>query len=447
MEFIERTLPWSAEAEVAVLGSMFMDNNVISDVAPRLAGDDFYMPRNNELYEAMIDLYNLGTPIEMVTLVEHLKLRGSFDRIGGLEYVAEVMSATVTSANVKYYTKIIEEKSTLRKLIKACGEIEAEAFGGESEVEEIVSNAEQAIFNIIENRNTRDFEHIKSLLEQSLEKIEELSEKSEQVTGVYTGFADLDRMTAGFQPSDLILIAARPSMGKTSFALNIAQNAAVMRNTPVAVFSLEMSGVQLATRMLSAQAMISSTKIRNGDLRDNDWVEVTRAMEPLCNAPIYIDDSSGITVTEIAAKCRRLKLEKGLGMIVIDYLQLMRGSRRSENRQTEVAEISRSLKILAKELDVPVVTLSQLSRGPESRADHRPMLSDLRESGAIEQDADVVMFLYRDDYYNEETEERNVAECILAKHRNGEVGKVKLAWLAEYTKFSNYTGGHRDGEW
>ena len=444
MEFIERTLPWSAEAEVAVLGSMFMDNNVISDVAPRLTGDDFYMPRNNELYEAMIDLYNLGTPIEMVTLIEHLKLRGSFDRIGGLEYVAEVMSATVTSANVKYYTKIIEEKSTLRKLIKACGEIEAAAFGGESEVEEIVSNAEQAIFNIIENRNTRDFEHIKSLLEQSLEKIEELSEKSEQVTGVYTGFSDLDRMTAGFQPSDLILIAARPSMGKTSFALNIAQNAAVMRNTPVAVFSLEMSGVQLATRMLSAQAMISSTKIRNGDLRDNDWVEVTRAMEPLCNAPIYIDDSSGITVTEIAAKCRRLKLEKGLGMIVIDYLQLMRGSRRSENRQNEVAEISRSLKILAKELDVPVVTLSQLSRGPESRADHRPMLSDLRESGAIEQDADVVMFLYRDDYYNEETEERNVAECILAKHRNGEVGKVKLAWLAEYTKFSNYTGGYQD---
>ena len=441
MDFIERQMPWSKEAEVSVLGSMFMDNNVIPDVALQLAGDDFYMPRNKEIYDAMVDLYNLGMPIDMVTLIEHLKLRGSFDRIGGIEYVAEVMSETVTSANVKYYTKIIEEKSTLRKIIKACGEAEAAAFSGEATTEKVVSDAQQAIYNIIEGRRARGLVHIKDLLNESVAKIEEVAKNPEPVTGVYSGFTDLDRMTAGFQPSDLIILAARPGKGKTSFAINIAQNAAVIKDVPVAVFSLEMSGVQLATRMLSSQAMLSATKIKTGNLRDNDWVKIGNAMEPLCNAPIYIDDTPGITISEISTKCRRLALQKGLGMIVIDYLQLMTsgGGRRNENRQVEVAEFSRALKILAKDLSVPVITLAQLSRDIEKRADKRPMLSDLRESGAIEQDADMVMFLHRDDD-PDEAEEPNVAKCIIAKHRNGEPGEVKLTWHAEYTRFFNYTG-------
>jgi len=422
---------------------MFMDNNVITDIAPKLSGGDFYLARNRELFEAMMDLHNIGTPIEPVTLVEHLKLRGSFERIGGLEYVTEVMSATVTSANVKYYAKIIEEKSVLRRLIKACGEIEGAAFGGEASVEEIVSDAEKLIFNISQNRVTNDLVHIESLIKESYEKLEELSKNSERITGVYTGFSELDDKTAGFQPSDLIIIAARPGMGKTSFVLNIAQNAAVAKKTAVAVFSLEMSGVQLATRMLSSQAMVSGSRLKRGDLRPDDWVSISNAMDQLCNAPIYIDDTAGISVGEIASKCRRLK---NLGMVVIDYLQLMSGRGRNENRLAEVSGISKDLKALAKDLNVPVIALSQLSREPEKRANKKPMLADLRESGTIEQDADMVMFLYRDEYYsnredydNEEQESPNSAECIIAKHRNGELADIRLMWNAEYTKFYDPT--------
>ena len=441
-ELFTRVMPFSNEAEQSVLGAMFLDMERIPDVIEAVRADDFYLPRNKELFEAMMDIYSVGKPIDLVTLLDQLTLRGSLASIGGPDYILEVTATLPTTANVKHYVRIVEEKSTLRKLIRAAAELSDQCYSQTEEVETVLELAERSIFDITQSRLTKGFTHIKTLLGQNLDKLAELADHKTETTGVPTGFSDLDRITVGLQPSDLILVAARPAMGKSSFAINIAQHAAVKNRSPIALFTLEMSDIQVAARMLASEAMVSGESLKKGNIADADWGKLAEAIDVLSNSPIYIDDTSGISPAEIGAKCRRLKMEHGLGLVVIDYLQLMAGSRRTDNRQQEISEISRSLKVLAKDLNVPIIALSQLNRAPEARTNHRPMLSDLRESGAIEQDADIVMFLYRDDYYNEESEEPNTAECIIAKHRNGEVGTVKLAWIKEYTKFADLAVGY-----
>lgn len=437
METIGRIPPHNIEAEQAVLGCMLLDADIIPTVTELIRSEDFYREDHREICEAILDITEKAGPIDIITVSEQLQLRGTLDQAGGLDYLASIAGAVPTTANAKHYAKIVEEKSLLRKLIKASSEIAAMSFDASDEAVYVLDKAEKSIFDILQKRSTQGFTHIKDVLLDTFNRLEELYNSKSYITGIPTGFTDLDLKTAGLQNSDLILIAARPGMGKTAMALNIAQYAAVQKHVPVAIFNLEMSKDQLVNRMLSSEVMVDSQKMRTGKLEDDDWNKIAQALAPLSEAPIYIDDTPGISVMDIRAKCRRLKLEKNLGLVVIDYLQLMQGRGRSENRQQEVSEISRSLKILAKELNVPVVTMSQLSRGPESRNDHRPMLSDLRESGAIEQDADIVMFLYRDDYYNAETEKKNIAEVIIAKHRNGSTGTIELRWFGEYTKFAN----------
>ena len=375
--------------------------------------------------------------MDIITVSEQLKARGTLDKVGGLEYIAYLADSVPTTANVKHYVSIVEEKSILRKLIRAATEIIDMSYGPVEDIAAVLDRAEKSIFDILKKRSSKGYYHVKEILVETFNKLEELYNLKEHITGVPSGFIDLDYKTSGFQNSDLILIAARPSMGKTAFALNIAQYAAVYKKVPVAIFSLEMSKEQLVNRILCSEALVDSQKMKTGNLDDEDWDKIARALGPLSEAPIYIDDTPGMSVMEIRAKCRRLKLEKNLGLVIIDYLQLMQGRTRTENRQQEISEISRALKILAKEINVPVITLSQLSRAPETRADHRPVLSDLRESGAIEQDADLVMFIYRDDYYRPETDKKNIAEIIIAKHRNGSTGTVELVWLGQYTKFAN----------
>ncbi len=433
-----RIPPQSLEAEQSVLGSMLIDKEVVPVVMEILKPEDFYRPDHKEIYDVIIELFDRAQPIDLITVSERLKLHGKLELVGGLEYLTNIATEVPTTANVKHYAKIVEEKALLRKLIKASSDIVDLGYSASEEVSYILDKAEQNIFDILQKRSSQGFVPIKDVLVDTFSKLEELYNNSGNITGIPTGFADLDFKTSGLHNSDLILIAARPAMGKTAFALNLAQNAAVHSNVPVAVFSLEMSREQLVNRMLCSEAMVDSNRMKTGKLEDNDWQKVAKALGPLSEAPIFIDDTPGVSITEIRAKCRRLKLEHNLGLVIIDYLQLMQGSRsKSENRQQEISEISRSLKILAKEINVPVITLSQLSRAPEARTDHRPILSDLRESGAIEQDADIVMFLYRDDYYNPETEKKNIAELILAKHRNGSTGTVELVWLGQYTKFAN----------
>ncbi len=432
-----RIPPHNIEAEQAVLGCMLLDSDVIPTITELIRSEDFYRDDHREICEAILDLTEKAGPVDIITVSEQLQLRGTLDAIGGLEYLTNITDAVPTTANARHYAKIVEEKSLLRKLIKASSDIAGMSYDASEEAAFVLDRAEKSIFDILEKRSTQGFTHIKDVLLDTFNRLEELYNSKSFVTGVPTGFTDLDFKTAGLQNSDLILIAARPGMGKTAMGLNIAQYAAVQRHVPVAIFNLEMSKDQLVNRMLSSEVMVDSQRMRTGKLEDDDWNKVAQALAPLSEAPIYIDDTPGVSVMDIRAKCRRLKLEKNLGLVVIDYLQLMQGRGRVESRQQEVSEISRSLKILAKELQVPVVTLSQLSRGPESRTDHRPMLSDLRESGAIEQDADIVMFLYRDDYYNPDTEKKNVAEVIIAKHRNGSTGTVELRWFGEYTKFAN----------
>ena len=432
-----RIPPHNIEAEQAVLGCMLLDSDVIPTITELIRSEDFYRDDHREICEAILDLTEKAGPVDIITVSEQLQLRGTLDAIGGLEYLTNITDAVPTTANARHYAKIVEEKSLLRKLIKASSDIAGMSYDASEEAAFVLDRAEKSIFDILEKRSTQGFTHIKDVLLDTFNRLEELYNSKSFVTGVPTGFTDLDFKTAGLQKSDLILIAARPGMGKTAMGLNIAQYAAVQRHVPVAIFNLEMSKDQLVNRMLSSEVMVDSQRMRTGKLEDDDWNKVAQALAPLSEAPIYIDDTPGVSVMDIRAKCRRLKLEKNLGLVVIDYLQLMQGRGRVESRQQEVSEISRSLKILAKELQVPVVTLSQLSRGPESRTDHRPMLSDLRESGAIEQDADIVMFLYRDDYYNPDTEKKNVAEVIIAKHRNGSTGTVELRWFGEYTKFAN----------
>jgi len=432
-----RVPPHNIEAEQSVLGCMLLDKEVVPSIAEILKTEDFYREDHREIYDAIMDLFQRAEPIDLITVSEQLKQRGTLENVGGLEYLTNIATSVPTTANAKHYAGIVEEKALLRKLIKTSSEIINMGYEASEEVAILLDKAEKNIFDIIQGRNTQGFSHIKDVLVDTFNHLEKLYNNKGFVTGIPTGFTDLDYKTAGLQNSDLILVAARPAMGKTSFALNIAQHAAIHSNIPVAIFSLEMSKEQLVSRILCSEVMIDSHKMKIGKLEDDDWQKMARALGPLSEAPIYIDDTPGLSVMDIRAKCRRLKLEKGLGLVVIDYLQLMQGRGKSENRQQEISEISRSLKILAKEINIPVITLSQLSRAPEARADHRPMLSDLRESGAIEQDADLVMFLYRDDYYNPDTEKKNIAEVIIAKHRSGSTGTVELRWFGEYTKFVN----------
>ena len=430
--------PHDIEAEQAVIGSMLTDSDAVTSAIEVLKPEDFYREDNKEIYEAILNLYNRSEPIDIITVKAELESMGKFEKVGGLEYLAELPDKVPTTANAMKYIKIVEEKSTLRRLIKTANEIIELGYSPTEEVDDIMEGAEKKIFNIMQEKNQKGYSPLKDVLVESFTKLEELYNRKQHITGVPSGFIELDYRTAGFHGSDLVLIAARPAMGKTAFALNIATYAAVKANIPVAVFSLEMSKEQLVNRILCSEAMVDSNKVRTGKLEEDDWTKLAEAIGPLSEAEMYIDDTPGINIMEIRAKCRKLKLEKNIGLVVIDYLQLIQGTnKRGGSREQEISEISRSLKILAKELNIPVIALSQLSRAAEQRPDHRPMLSDLRESGAIEQDADIVMFLYRDDYYNEDSEKKNIAEVIIAKHRGGSTGTVELLWLGNYTKFVN----------
>ena len=430
--------PHDDDAEQAVLGSMLTDNDAVMAAVEVLKEDAFYREDNKIIYQAILNLYSKSEPIDIITLKDELESMGKFEQVGGFEYLASLPDKVPTTANVQKYIKIVEEKSVLRNLIKTANEIIELGYNPTEDVEDIMDGAEKKIFDIMQSKNTKSYTPIKDVLVESFTNLEKLYNQKQHVTGVPTQFYDLDDKTAGLHGSELILVAARPAMGKTAFALNIATNAALRANVPVAIFSLEMSKDQLVNRMLCSEAMVDSNKVRTGKLDEEDWTKLAEAIGPLSEAGVYIDDTPGISVMEIRTKCRKLKMEKNIGLVVIDYLQLISGSnKRNGSREQEISEISRSLKVLAKELNVPVIALSQLSRAVEQRDDHRPMLSDLRESGAIEQDADIVMFLYRDDYYNKESAEKDIAEVIIAKQRGGSTGTVKLYWMGNYTKFVN----------
>ncbi|MDF2587289.1 MAG: replicative helicase [Anaerocolumna sp.] len=435
--FIKRVLPNSAEAEQSVIGSMIMDKDAIVAASEIVTGEDFYQQRYGVLFDAMIELFNEGQPVDLITLQNKLKEKDVPPEICSLEFIRDLITAVPTSANVKYYANIVKEKSTLRNLIKVTEGITNECYLDKEKVETILETTEKKIFDVVQKRNTGDFVSIKEIVFKSLESIESAAKNKGSVTGVSTGFYDLDYKTAGLQPSDLILIAARPSMGKTAFVLNIAEHAVMRSNVTTAIFSLEMSKDQLVKRIMAMHSKVDSQSIRTGDLSDEDWLKLVESARAIGNSNLIIDDTSSISIGELRSKCRKFKLEHNLGLVIIDYLQLMSGSKKSESRQQEISEISRSLKGLAREINAPIIALSQLSRAVEQRPDKRPMLSDLRESGAIEQDADVVMFIYRDDYYNRDSEDAGISEIIIGKQRNGPVGTVKLAWLSQYTKFAN----------
>jgi replicative DNA helicase len=434
---LERMPPQSIEAEQAVLGSLMVTADGITRVVDVLQPEYFYRKAHQVIYAAMMDLYEKSEPIDIVTISQYLKDEDKLDHVGGRQYITDLALAVATTANLEYYAKTVEEKALLRQLIKSGTEIVQSAYE-ETDATVAIDKAEHLIFGLAERRNLQQLVHIKHIVESSFQKIEQRYEQRDALSGAPSGFYDLDAMTSGFQPSDLVIIAARPSMGKTAFVLNIAQHMATDANVPVAVFSLEMSREQLVMRMLCAEAAIDANRLRTGNLHSNDWTQLAMAMGRLGEAPIFIDDSAMVTANEIRAKCRRLKAEnKGLGLIVIDYIQLMQGRKQTDNRQQEVSEISRALKQLARELSCPVLALSQLSRAVEARQNKRPMLSDLRESGSIEQDADLVMFIYRDEYYNPESDKRGEAEIIIAKQRNGPVGTVDLLFQSSVTKFLN----------
>lgn len=438
-----KSSPQSIEAEKSVLGSMMIDKNVIVQAAEALSADDFYRDSHKYIFKSIVEMYQKDEPIDEITLLEYLKSTDRLDKAGGISYITEIGSSVLTTANVKSYIKIVEDKATLRKLIGSSTKIIESCYNNQDDVEKVIDMAEKKIFDLAEKKNSSDFEPLSNILERGFEQIEALFNNKGEVTGVGSGFKDLDDLTSGFQKGDMVLIAARPSMGKTTFALNIAEHAALREGKSVVIFSLEMSKEQLAYKLLCSEANVDMLKLRTGNLEDKDWENIARASGPLSSAKIYIDDTAGVSIMEMRSKCRRLKMEYGVDLILIDYLQLMSGSG-EESRQQEVSEISRNIKAIAKEMQCPVIALSQLSRAPEQRADHRPMLSDLRESGSIEQDADLVMFLYRDEYYNKETEEKNVAECIIAKQRNGPVGTVKLAWIGQFSKFGNLEHNYRE---
>ena len=434
---IKRVLPHSVEAEQSVIGSMIMDRDAIMTASEVITSEDFYQSQYGVLFDAMLELYNEGKPVDLVTLQERLREKDVPPEISSLEFVRDLLDAVPTSANVRHYATIVQEKSMLRKLIKVNEDIANTCYLAREKTEDILEETEKKIFDLLQYRSTGDFVPIKQVVLNALDKIEKAFKNKGTVTGIPTGFIDLDYKTSGFQPSDLILIAARPSMGKTAFVLNVAQHMAFKEGKTVAIFSLEMSKEQLVNRLFSLESKVDSQALRTGNLTDEDWAKLIEGAAVVGKSNLIIDDTPGISIAELRSKCRKFKLEHDLGIIIIDYLQLMSGGKHSESRQQEISEISRSLKAVARELNVPVVALSQLSRAVEQRPDHRPMLSDLRESGAIEQDADVVMFLYRDDYYNKDTDKKNIAEVIIAKQRNGPIGTVELVWLPNYTKFAN----------
>ena len=437
MEDNTRIPPHSVEAEQSVLGSILLDKDAMISVSETLIPEDFYKEAHRVIYECMLKLYNNQSEIDLITLADELRDQGYLDDIGGIAYITSLSTIVPTTSNIKYYINIVKEKSISRQLISAANDIINLGYDSSTKVEDVLENAEKKIFDISQERTTNDFQPINQVLTETLSMLEKLYEEKSDVTGLTTGFRDLNKKINGLQRSDLLLIAARPAMGKTAFALNLVQNAALKGDASVAVFSLEMSKEQLVQRMAAAQSSVELKKIKTGTLAANDWPRITDGMAVLSGAKIHIDDTPGIKISELRSKCRKLKIEKGLDLVLIDYLQLMEGEGHNESRQQEIAKISRSLKILAKELDCPVVALSQLSRAPEQRADHRPMLSDLRESGSIEQDADIVMFLYRDEYYNPDTERKNIGEVIVAKNRHGETGTVELVWFGEIQKFAD----------
>ena len=435
---IKRVLPHSVEAEQSVIGSMLMDREAIIAASEMITGDDFYQHQYGVMFESMVELFKEGKQVDLVTLQDRLKEKDVPPEVSSLDFVREILTTVPTSANVKHYAQIVQEKAVLRRLIRVNEEIANSCYAGKDSLEHILAHTEKSIFDLLQSRNSGEFVPIRQVALNVLEKIEQAAKTNDTVTGIPTGFIDLDYRTSGFQPSDFILIAARPSMGKTAFVLNVVEHVAVKKQYPCMVFSLEMSKEQLVNRMLSMESNVDSQKLRTGSLTDADWDAVIEGVGTIGNSKLLIDDTPGISIMELRSKCRKVKLEFGLSLVIIDYLQLMSGSGKSgDNRQQEISEISRSLKALARELNAPVIALSQLSRACETRQDHRPMLSDLRESGAIEQDADVVMFLYRDDYYNKDTDTPNIAEVIIAKQRNGPIGTIQLMWRPELTKFAN----------
>ena len=441
---IKKIMPHSMEAEQAVIGSMLMDRDAMESALEILQPDDFYGRQYGTLFQAIRELNTENKPVDLVTLQERLKENNVPEELAGMDFIREVLGSVPTSANVKYYAKIVKEKSLMRRLIRTTEEITAQCYQGTDNVEALMDSTEKKIFNLMQSRGGGDFTPIRQVVINALERIEAASKQNGSITGVSTGFIDLDYQTSGMQPSDLILVAARPSMGKTAFVLNMAQHMAFRDNITTAIFSLEMSKEQLVNRLFSLESKVDAQVLRNGRLEDSDWERLIESAEIIGNSNLIIDDTPSISIAELRSKCRKYKMEMNLGVIIIDYLQLMSGSsggKSSTSRQQEISDISRSLKAVARELNVPVIALSQLSRAVEQRPDHRddkrPMLSDLRESGAIEQDADVVMFIYRDDYYNKESEKKNIAEIIVAKQRNGPVGTVELAWRPQYTQFGN----------
>lgn len=436
---IKRVLPHSVEAEQSVIGSMLMDREAIISASEIITADDFYQHQYGVMFESMVELFNENRPVDLITLQNRLKEKDVPPEVSSLDFVRDIITTVPTSANVKSYANIVREKAVLRRLIKINEDIANTCYVGKEPLETILATTEKTVFDLLQSRNSGDFVPIRQVAMNVLEKIEEASKNQGTVTGIPTGFIDLDYKTSGLQPSDFVLIAARPSMGKTAFVLNLVDHIAVKKGLPCMVFSLEMSKEQLVNRMLAMESNVDSQKLRTGTLSDSDWDAVVEGIGVIGNSKLIIDDTPGISIMELRSKCRKMKLEYGLSVVIIDYLQLMSGSGKGggDNRQQEISEISRSLKALARELSAPVIALSQLSRACETRQDHRPMLSDLRESGAIEQDADVVMFLYRDDYYNKDTDMPNIAEVIIAKQRNGPIGTVNLVWRPEFTKFAN----------
>ena len=436
---IKRVLPHSVEAEQSVIGSMLMDREAIIAASEIITADDFYQHQYGVMFEAMVELFNENRPVDLITLQNRLKEKDVPPEVSSLDFVRDIITTVPTSANVKSYANIVREKAVLRRLIKVNEDIANTCYAGKEPLETILATTEKTVFDLLQSRNSGDFVPMRQVAMNVLEKIEEASKNQGTVTGSPPGFIDLDYKTSGLQPSDFSLIASRPSMGKTAFVLNLVDHIAVKKGLPCMVFSLEMSKEQLVNRMLAMESNVDSQKLRTGTLSDSDWDAVVEGIGVIGNSKLIIDDTPGISIMELRSRCRKMKLEYGLSVVIIDYLQLMSGSGKGggDNRQQEISEISRSLKALARELSAPVIALSQLSRACETRQDHRPMLSDLRESGAIEQDADVVMFLYRDDYYNKDTDMPNIAEVIIAKQRNGPIGTVNLVWRPEFTKFAN----------
>ena len=434
---LKRVLPHSMEAEQSVIGSMIMDREAIVVASELISSEDFYNKQYGVLFETMCELNDAGSPVDLVTLQNRLQSKDVPPEVSSLEFVRDILSAPLITANIKHYANIVAEKSTLRKLIRLNEEIANACYGGKESLEYILEDTEKRVFQLVQKRTTDAYVPIRQVVMNAMDKIEAAAKNKGSVTGIPTGFLDLDYRTAGLQPSDLILIAARPSMGKTALMLNLARNVAFKKNLCMAVFSLEMSKEQLVNRMFSMESNVDSQKLRTGQLNDQEWEKLIESAGVISKSSLIIDDTPGISIAELRSKCRKYKLEHGLSVIMIDYLQLMTGSGRTDSRQQEISDISRSLKSLARELSVPVIALSQLSRAVEQRPDHRPMLSDLRESGAIEQDADVVMFIYRDEYYNKDSEKRGITELIIAKQRNGPIGTVELAWIPEYQRFAN----------